>query len=492
MTRACDAVLDKFSSQYPIVAIPWLHVLSAHPNSLRKYRHALRPRNFFSAFPVVLHNIAYQLYKLCRSLVERPIHEPQASVADIIFISHLVHAGSSGQDFYYGSLPIDLQQTKGLRIVIGLIDHTPGYKTKKQLTAIESGVISKILFPRTLPLQKECHLVLLCFASFRVLWNAYRKEKDPDIRSVLREAAFQSFAPETFKELRIYDSIRTLVNTGNPAALISTWEGWAWERLAVYAARKFSASTRCLGYQHTILYPSSHSVKKSMGTSYDPDVIFTIGDLCADILKEQGQFTNTAIVSYGSQRLARSPREQFNKTALATCLVAPEGIESECLLLFHFAIELARKNKEMQFIFRTHPVLPFSMLAEKYHEFGSLPENCKVSQEPGIDSDFDRSNFLLYRGSSVALYAVLNGLRPIYYSIPGEISIDPLYLLSHWHISVTGSDDFGTAVLADAAITAEEKQKQYSAALSFCKTYASAPDTELIYRLIKAGDPFTT
>jgi len=164
--------------------------------------------------------------------------------------------------------------------------------------------------------------------------------------------------------------------------------------------------------------------------------------------------------------------------------VAPEGIESECLLLFNFAMEAAKKIPKINFIFRTHPVLPFTMLSKENANLALLPANCIVSDLPDINADFERCNFILYRGSSVALYAVLNGLRPVYYKLPDELSIDPLYLLNDWRFTVQDTKDFEGGLQSDSSLSEDEKQKLYSSALLFCKNYVSAPDESVLYNFM--------
>lgn len=489
LTKACDFVLDKFSSNYAIMAIPWLHVLNGHPNSLYKYQHVFAKRSILSAAKVLLYNISYILYKLSGSFFEfriSKIKDQPSRQTDILFISHFVNVKvqKNSPDFYYGELPAHLEKSKGIRTAIGMIDHTPKNKTGAERAKIEEDELWKFLFPKTLSFGKEISLIIQCISSFYHLLKAYYSEKGFDKKAILREAVFQSISPETFKELRIYKNVQFLIEHLKPAVLIITWEGWAWERLSIHAAKFGNPEIKCLGYQHTVLYASSHSVKKSLGQLYDPDMIFTIGNVTAGILRSANEFTHTSIISYGSQRLVKRPKEQINKIRTINCLVAPEGIESECLLLFTFAIESAKKMPDVNFIFRTHPVLPFTMLSEKNTSLASLPSNCVVSDLKDINADFERCNFILYRGSSVALYAVLNGLRPVYYSLPAELSIDPLYLLDNWRLTVKDTEDFEKVIQADTVLQDAEKQKQYSSARSFCKDYVSVPDEAVLYDFI--------
>ena len=482
LTRACDIVLKRFTTNDAIVAVSWLHVLNGHPNSTKQYQYALNKRNFFSTLQFVIFNFGYIIYKLGKSLFEPAINTSGLPHSiDILFISHLVNAElpKSNIDFYFGQLPHHAETVKNFRCITGMIDHTNGTKTKSQRDLIAQGNPIKKLFPKTLTVKKELKLIGLCATSFVSLLKAAAKETDKDLQTVLREAALQAIAPDTFYTLRIAENISALIQSTNPANLVITWEGRAWERMAVCQARKSNA--KCIGYQHTVLLASSHSVKRSMGHAYDPDCILTVGNITKEILQQSGEFKQTTFNSFGSHRLVPSGGSTFNRLSKTICLVTPEGIESECLLLFDFAISMAVTMPDVQFIVRTHPVLPFAVLAEKYHRFLVLPNNCIVSDLVSINEDFERSNYILYRGSSVAMYAVLNGLKPVYYGLPDEISIDPLYLLGNWRSTVQSKNDFSTLIITDKKMAETDKEKQYKEAIDFCCKYVTQPNEPVFF-----------
>ena len=221
-----------------------------------------------------------------------------------------------------------------------------------------------------------------------------------------------------------------------------------------------------------------------MGHAYDPDCIVTLGEITKEIFRDSGEIKQTSFDSFGSHRLQLSGGNTFNRLSNTVCLVTPEGIESECILLFDFAIALAVSMPEIQFIFRSHPVLPFALLAEKYHRFLVLPSNCIVSDLVSINEDFDRCNYVLYRGSSVAMYAVLNGLKPVYYSLQDEISIDSLYLLGNWRTAVQTKQDFSTLIKANKKMPETEKEKQYQEAIGFCRRYLTKPNEPIFFNTL--------
>lgn len=55
--------------------------------------------------------------------------------------------------------------------------------------------------------------------------------------------------------------------------------------MAFHAARAINPEVQCIGYQHTVLFPRTHALKRPLGASFDPDAILTIGHVTGDILK---------------------------------------------------------------------------------------------------------------------------------------------------------------------------------------------------------------
>jgi len=480
LTGTCDDILNMFPDNYPVTAVSWLHVLSVHPNNLQYYQYASKPRSFFSACRILLYNSAYIGYKLIKSLLGPNVNEKSLPIhADILFISHLVNADLplGTQDFYFGQIPYLTETRKGYTSVTGMIDHTPGDKTKEQRAALENDITVKYVFPKTQLFRKELELIGQCISTYRLLLRKRKTETDPLRRTILREAAFQALAPETFYTLRIYESIKTLIERLRPADLVITWEGRAWERLAIYAAKNAGFPVHCIGYQHTILLSSSYSIKRSLGKVFDADLIFTLGNISRKILEERLKFTTCK--SYGSYRLVLPESVQMKKSDKIICLVTPEGLEQECIYLFDFAVEMAKKMPQISFVFRMHPILPYNKFAEKHKEFLSLPANCQVSEFPSMNDDLKRCNFLLYRASSVALYAVINGLKPVYCGREDEMPIDSLYFLGNWRAVVKNRQEFMQVIETYQQMPEAEKEQEFASALSLCREYVTVPAEEI-------------
>ena len=117
--------------------------------------------------------------------------------------------------------------------------------------------------------------------------------------------------------------------------------------------------------------------------------------------------------------------EKISKGSKRTCLVTPEANLRECLLLFALTLGVSEKTN---FIWRMPPMIEFKQVVGCDKKFNFLSKNISISC-CSLEMDIRKSDFVLYRGSSVSINCTSAGLMPIYYSLVNEFTIDPLYNL---------------------------------------------------------------
>ena len=93
--------------------------------------------------------------------------------------------------------------------------------------------------------------------------------------------------------------------------------------------------------------------------------------------------------------------------------------------MFLFGKEVAKKSPEVQFRFRSHPILPFGVVAKQNPSLKQLPSNVEISDQ-GKPNDLIQARWFLYRGTSLVFEALAAGARPLYAGKKAELSIDPL------------------------------------------------------------------
>ena len=490
LTAACDRLLRAPGATPERVGISWLHVLSEHPNNLAQYEHVFdraRPASRSAKRPGGFSGFAKKALKrlMMRGTGPAGLRRQLPPKADILFVSHLLtaaHADPDGTDFYYGNLGAQLG-AEGVSSTTLLLNHTsvPVRGATKKLA--NGSYLSRVVLPLRLSASEELRLVRRARSAASVLSSDAESAADAFERAVALQAARHSVTGTTITALRLYRVIEQICAQLKPRVVVVTWEGHAWERLAFHAARSVDASVRCVGYQHTIMFPRAHALRRSLGPQYDPDALLTVGDINRDILKGSADLGGIPVVTYGSHRRAAAPLPRA-PDASRRCLVIPEGLEVECLTLFDFVLAAAAALPGVQFLLRMHPGLPFSTLARRHPRFRALPDNVRVSTESDIATDFARCDWALYRGSSAAVHAVLAGVRPIYLEREGELRIDPLFAMKGWRRCIRDVSALTAIVDADRAAGAGARGREWAAAREFCDRYVVAPRPEVVRSLL--------
>lgn len=483
LIQACDKILTDPSAGFFRIAIPWLHVSNEHPVNLNSYTSLFGepPKRWF----VWMRRIAGLLWSTVRGRWSlRPWYTSTSlpDTADILFVSHMVsrsHVGGD-EDFYYGRLPEVLTE-RGFSCAIVLIDHIGLSRTSPTLEW-PARMAPRILLPRVINSLEELKFRLLVFReSWRMLREARKADSDFQ-RWTLRLAAQQAPASASADALRLSKQILDLMKRFNPRAIITTYEGHAWERLAFAAARSACPQVRCIGYQHAVMFRRQHALLRSLGGEFDPDTILTSGSVTRDLIVRAHNIDDLDVRILGTHRRS-STQEPLRDLSTPICLVIPDGVITECLFLFEFALRCASLAPNVTFVMRLHPIISVEEIADHDPRIGDVPDNLELS-ELSIQDDFARSSWAAYRGTSAAIHAVLAGLRPLYVSRLGEMPIDPLFELEVWRREVYSPKDLVAQVESDLNTDWINPNEESTTAIEYCKRYFVPLDPSVIEAVI--------
>lgn len=512
---ACDRFLKKPDVPFEIIALPWLHVLNQHPINVSKYESLVQGAFHASSLKgsqAYLKEKARQGVSafIRKALLVRKLFHPMAFYEDWKFISYELDRirGDLGKekdidvlliswlvnvehlnwsdDFYFGNLQSMLAE-RGLTSIVILQNQT-GYPTKNLLAkAPRDGRCHRLLLPNVSSLAEELKYIRRCIEARQKIRNTESKVLSWLERAVAKKVQALILSSEVIDNLRLHEQILQLCLRMRPSILICLYEGHAWERCVWHAARISSKPVLCVGYQHTILFKHSHAVKRPLNPArdYDPDFILTVGDITREILEKNSALQGIPVITYGTHRRAKGTPLLEEPKSIPTFLVLPEGIESECFYLFEFALECAKRLPNVRFIFRTHPVLPFERIEGKLKGYSRSCRNVEVSHEKLIDTDFGQSGFLLYRGSSTVLYAILAGLKPFYITKVNEIDIDPLYSLLTWREYANSVDDLISKYHKHQLKDQADITKDWLQAKEFCDRYIQPVRENAIDRMLE-------
>lgn len=480
------------------MSIPWLHVLREHPSFLKDYEALFSAstvlRNAVEALAAKTRSSAGWLRQLWRALRSdgAPWRASQAlsGPVDVLFISHLLNDADAGKsaDFYFGNLP-ELIRAEGRRVVVALIDHsaTPDASRAQRW---DGGATPRLVFSGTLDFQGELSLFRRLRRESLCLAALSRREASGFLKKVFARASLEAMSGSARATLRMSVQVGRLVATVKPKMMIVTYEGHAWERVAFSAAREASsAGLRCVGYQHAAIFRLQHGALRKLGTSLDPDLILTAGSVSKGQIESSMKALGIPVRVLGSNRAfvgsTNGGAGGFGMDADAAgdaCLVLPEGIISECILLFEFSLKCAAIMPDIRFIWRLHPLVKFESLIAENPAFQKLPENVELSTAT-MEEDIARAGYALYRGSTAIVKAVCANVRPVYLALPDEMTIDPLYQLGSWRESVKNPEQF-SSIVGGSKPGAGASRDQISA-IRYCENFYTPIDSSLVMDILQ-------
>jgi hypothetical protein len=437
-----DQLINGEDTAIERVAISMAHVIRPHPSFLNRYNFFLKTyKNFLSTLILLkktffLIKCTYQLFKSIA--VRKNKYEFDKKISHL-FVSHfinLTHLGDE-KDFYFGDTPLNLKKN-GHDVGIILINHTQ-LKPKFIEDGWSKSQISRIALSDKLSFREELEIIVKSLIEFLNLKRIEKKTTDVEFKKIINKASEDVLTFDTFKNIRIGIQIRNIVKAYYPDKIICTYEGYAWERIIFSQAKKVKPKIKCIGYQHAALFKDQHAIFRPLGEIFNPDLILTSGRISLEIFKEKSKYPNTDIKLFGSHKYSNI--KEINKINLDntnTCLVLPEGVESECILLFSFTLEFAKNNPQFTFIWRVHPILNISQIIKNNSIFNNLPRNIIISDN-ALELDFKKSYWAIYRGTTSIIEAIYQGLIPLYYDV-GNFNIDPLYKINSSKLYIKNQD----------------------------------------------------
>ena len=456
----------------------FLNFRNAHPSSLNIYNSYFSNKyEYLLKIKFFLKNEIYKILSIFRN-EKLYFGDKIPEECDVIFISHFLNKEQAYNNFdnYYGVLLPELAKENKIKLVVVLKNHT--WINQEKLKKWRLSSFCRILLSRTIGYKKEKEIINRLKLEGKNIKKKYKKKTIENKVALYAEKYSTSGSSKT--ALRMHEQIRCIVKKTKPKFLISTFEGHAWERLVFKAAKIENSNIICIGYHHSVLFPLQLGLTRKFGNGYDPDIIATGGKIGLKWFSSQKSWENTPIKILGSSRSYIKSVSQ-NKKA---CLVCPEGILSETLLLFELTINAAKILKKQKFILRIHPVLEHEKKINTFLNNINIPDNVTVSKNFLIN-DLDASKMILYRGSSLAITGVLAGLYPITFSPDYEkINIDPLSSInienkvksiSELINKINKINKFKDFNLINDFLLAEK----------YCRSYFVPISTENFYKIIK-------
>ena len=478
LCKTCDSILEKNKSIYR-VAIPLLHVIREHPFFLKQYHSLFGGVSNYLPAPSESSSIS----RLSRKVLNIfPLKSSQITNVtnhqdiDVVIVSHLVNINhlDHEDDFYFSDAPKYLADNKINPLVI-LINHT-NEKTENLSKRINHLDTPRIILSKNLSLKREIQNVFgLIKEMIKMRFSSF-KEKGL-LRQVLQRSSSVKGLGGALSALRIGRQIEEVLILCNPKAIMTTYEGHSWERVVYGVTNQYNDNILRIGYQHSVITKNAHSIVRPLGKNYDPDLIFTSGEITNDFFQKSLKKSHSKLLVLGSKK-SLEKLDSYSDKQSKICLVLPEGIIEECDTLFSFSIKCANALPCIDFIWRLHPVMSFNeVLGCMSINMEDLPKNIIISSA-SLSEDVVKSSFALYRGTTAIIEAVYGGLVPIYLTDDSGMIIDLLHEVDEGKEIVRNIEDF-SAVIDDTTLRNNDKLIHY------CKRYFMPFDYSILLKELK-------
>ncbi len=451
--------------------MPWLHVMREHPHSLKQYEFLFKDASndlSYSNSSLLVNRWLSNIFHLDDFQVSNLINYKDV---DVIIVSHLVNIDhlNCDEDFYFADIPKYLSNNN-IKTLVVLINHTKE-KTENLSKRIKCSDTPRIILSKNLNLKREVQNVFgLIKEMVKMKLSSFKEEGL--LKQALQRASNVKGLGGSLSALRIGRQVEEVLSLCNPKAIVITYEGHSWERVVYGITNQYNDNILRIGYQHSVMIKNAHSIVRPLGKKYDPDLIFTSGEITHNFFQKSLKKSHSKLLVLGSKK-SLEKLDSYGDKQSKICLVLPEGIIEECDTLFSFSIKCANALPHIDFIWRLHPVMPFNKVLEHMSiNIEDLPKNIIISSS-SLSEDIVKSSFALYRGTTAIIEAVYGGLTPIYLSDDSGMTIDLLHEMDEGREIVRNIVDF--AMVVDK-ITLHNNDKL----IHYCKRYFTPFDYSIL------------
>lgn len=402
-----------------------LHVIRYHPVVINKYSLILKRKKFINIYIYFLKKI-YQInliYKLIFNLFKNNNFylnfDDKKKNYQNIFFSHLININNYPNKFdhFFGFMPFLKENNYNLFALFNHNNHSP-----KKIKNYKKNIFPTLILNHNYSFFKNINLIKNLLNIDNLLLKIIKKEKNKKKIIYLNYTRALLFKYSTFRNLAFYYFIKNFFKENTIQNVLLTFEGHAWERLVINAAKINNINT--IAYNQSGIFRLQHSVLRPLTQGYNPNIVMTPGVMSYNKFKYK--LNNILIKNIGSNRNKDNNIISNNKhhNSKNNILVLPEGIKSEAILLINFLKKLYIENKEFIFYIRMHPEYDLNKL-NKDINLKKLPSNIIFTKD-NFDSVCKKCNFVLHRGSTSVLEAVSRGLIPLYLLQKNEIIFSPI------------------------------------------------------------------
>jgi hypothetical protein len=424
-------ILENKKKRFLNLSIPFLNIIKLTPDNYNKYLSDSKKINKVSNLKRSFKKLI-QFIKLI--IFEKPKIDSKKIIknkSEIILISHLVNKVQlfDVDQIYYSNFLSKLLIYKKITIIY--INHLDDYSDQIKSHHNKYNII---VLPKRNNILKELKYIFNIF-NHSLYYKKIIKNKLNQKNHILLYLSRFSNLTDSISSLRISEQIdQILKHQENIKYLISPFEGKSWERLLYFKIKKYK-KINSYGYFTSPLFKNSISPFLYEYDDFLPNKILSPIRMNKILFKIRKSNLRNRIINLSTIYCNKKNdliNIDFNKISI---LVLPEGTIYETNILYNFIIKISKDLKDINFIFRLHPLLN----KKKYLSQNNI-NNIKFSNR-NFDEDVTSCNFVFYRGSGSIFKTIGKKIIPIYVNAYDSINIDPYYQINKF-FSINSKNDF--------------------------------------------------
>jgi len=420
--------IDKF-----VISNGCINLVKGHPFYLKVF---FENQNFLKK--LFLHLLKNFIFIFISLLQFDVFKKKTKKKSQILLISNLVDSNfSTHKDYVYENLEAFLRKKK-ITFTKIYVNHLSKKKKNLSNKFRKNFSYDLIDFKTSNIFINFKILIYQIYFFFIYFFIGALKEKDKKSKKLYYYIALEFLSISTKKNLILAENFKKIIKEKEFDLILIPFEGYSWERLLLNEVRSKSKKILKIGYNFSVISKTHHTIFRYINKNFEPDLIYCTGKYFKNKLSKK---INTPIKVFGSNRYLKKKLKKKLNFKFINCLVAPEGIESECIDLFSLSFEAALNLQNIKFIWRLHPLMNFSEILKKLNiNENSIPKNIILSKK-SFKQDVNRSDCCLYRGSSSIITLLQNGVYPIYFNKYQNLNIDPIYELKKWKKEIHNSKE---------------------------------------------------
>lgn len=407
LARCCERLYH----QEKTACNPLIYLRNKSHKELKNFRNLKRNKSsVIGIFRGLFRLVAILLLSLLR-LGNWRISRKHLRDPEFVFVSHLTSKEQKLErlDRYFHDLPGYL--SKDHQVLVIRINQTRDY-LGKTVSPCSTEHLEIINLPITANPFVEVTNIVKLLSGAKSLVTDYFNDIGPNSFSALLFLISGQLSTHALTNLRISSLLDNVLKTTSAKLIVSTFEGHGWERCFQIKMERSKGNGKLGAYLHAPVTENSIFLLNNQSYEYI-DLVFTTGEIPKNLIMKNCPLIESKIL--GSARTFAQPiSKQLPVDRRKCCLLAPEGEQSETDLFLRLAINIAIEAREIDFKLSLHPLMIRQAGILEHAISRNGLKNLKLIRQP-LSLQLTKTDFIVYRGTSVVYDALAAGVRPIFY-----------------------------------------------------------------------------